>query len=168
MQKYLLIMIGDVSAEVCQHLANELTPIVDSPRLKFQYQKGVILFHFASDVDHFEIHEFVGIISYGLITTYVLNKVNDNMSVNMPKLYSDSLFDLESQETKEENSEQVEELDINYEEEDYSDNLALILEEIKSKVKKPSLDTLLDKIKIKGVNSLSQYEKDTLEEYSKK
>lgn len=167
MQKYLLIMIGDVSADVCQHLANELTPIVDSPRLKFQFQKGVILFHFASDVDHFEIHEFVGIISYGLVTTYILNKVNDNMSVNMPKLYSDSLFDLESQETKV-NEEQVEEFDVNYEEEDYSDNLALILEEIKSKVKRPSLDTLLDKIKIKGISSLSQYEKEILEEYSKK
>lgn len=164
MQKYLLIMIGDVSAEICQHLAKEITPIVDSPRLKFQYHKGVILFYFASEVDQIEIHEFVGIISYGLVTTYILNKANDNMSVNMPKIYSDVLFDLESDEPKT----LLEEVTLEEEEEDYSDNLALILEEIKSKVKKPSLDNLLDKIKSKGITSLSQYEKETLEEYSKK
>lgn len=167
MQKYLLVMIGDISTDVCQHLANELTPIVDSPRLKYQYSKGVVLFYFESDVDQIEIHEFIGIITYGLITTYILIKANDNMSVNMPKFYSDYLFDLETEEKKNE-PEAKQEILIEYEEEDYSDNLALILEEIKSKVKKPSLDTLLDKIKLKGIGSLTQFEKDTLEEYSKK
>jgi hypothetical protein len=33
--------------------------------------------------------------------------------------------------------------------------------------KKPSLNQLLDKVLSKGMDSLSQYEKDTLEKYSK-
>jgi Mg/Co/Ni transporter MgtE len=82
----------------------------------------------------------------------------------MPKIYSDHLFDLEKNDVTEEiNSNSLEEVD----DEDYSDNVALLLEEIKSKVKKPSLDFLLEKIKSKGINSLSQFEKDTLNEYSK-
>jgi hypothetical protein len=45
--------------------------------------------------------------------------------------------------------------------------VALLLDEIKSKVSKPSLDNILEKIKSKGMDSLTQFEKDTLEEYSK-
>ena len=45
--------------------------------------------------------------------------------------------------------------------------VGLLLDEIKSKVSKPSLDTILEKIKSKGINSLTQFEKDTLAEYSK-
>ena len=45
--------------------------------------------------------------------------------------------------------------------------LALLLEDIKGKVKRPTLDTLLEKINEKGFESLTPYEKDSLEFYSK-
>ena len=45
--------------------------------------------------------------------------------------------------------------------------LALLLDEIKSNVKKPSLDSILEKINEKGMDSLSQFEKDILDSYSK-
>jgi hypothetical protein len=51
--------------------------------------------------------------------------------------------------------------------EDNDDYVALLLEEVKSKIKKPSLDYILDKITTKGISSLSQYEKDILDSYSK-
>jgi hypothetical protein len=56
-----------------------------------------------------------------------------------------------------------------FEEEDESEyeNLASLLELIKND-KKPSLDSILDKIKDKGIDSLTSYEKDVLSEYSKK
>jgi hypothetical protein len=85
----------------------------------------------------------------------------------MPKKYSDHLFDLENDNDKSvirlnSNSNLTE----NDMEED--DNfVALLLDEIKSKVSKPSLDNILEKIKSKGMDSLTQFEKDTLEEYSK-
>jgi hypothetical protein len=58
-------------------------------------------------------------------------------------------------------------LRFNEEEEDYDDFVALLLDEVKRKVKKPSLDQLLEKISKNGVESLSTYEKETLEYYSK-
>jgi hypothetical protein len=53
-------------------------------------------------------------------------------------------------------------------EEDESDFIALLLEDVKRKIKRQSLDQILEKIKHDGIQSLSQFEKDTLEEYSKK
>lgn len=164
MEKYLLVLVGNMSTDVCEKIAHEIAPIVDSPRLKYQFNEGVTLFHFESEVDHFEIHDFIAIICYGFVSTYVLTKLNDNVSINMPKNYSDHLFDLENdgENTIECDSElQIEDEEI------YSENLALILDEVKSKIKKPSLDFILDKIKSKGLSSLSQFEKDTLTEYSK-
>jgi hypothetical protein len=51
--------------------------------------------------------------------------------------------------------------------EEEDDFVALLLNEVKSKVKAPSLDQLLDKIASNGVDSLTQFEKDTLDSYSK-
>jgi hypothetical protein len=163
-KKYLLTILGDFDSEVCNLIANELTPIVDSPNLKYHYAQGSMLIHFESEVDHIEIHEFIGVITYGIIKIYVLVELTDKVSVNMPKMYSDHLFNLE----KNDNEINNEEIDRdNSIEEEYHENVALLLEEIKSKVKKPSLDFLLEKIKSKGLSSLSDYERDTLNEYSK-
>jgi hypothetical protein len=52
-------------------------------------------------------------------------------------------------------------------EEDDDDFVALLLENLKKEVKKPSLDFILDKALSNGFESLSQFEKDTLESYSK-
>jgi hypothetical protein len=47
--------------------------------------------------------------------------------------------------------------------------LALLLEEMRESnvIKKPSLDQILDKVLTNGMESLSPFEKDTLETYSK-
>jgi hypothetical protein len=45
--------------------------------------------------------------------------------------------------------------------------VALLLNEVKKHMKAPTLDQLLDKIKSEGVDSLTPFEKGTLENYSK-
>jgi hypothetical protein len=45
--------------------------------------------------------------------------------------------------------------------------VALLLNEVKKHVRAPSLDQLLDKIKNEGVESLTPFEKGTLDNYSK-
>jgi hypothetical protein len=54
-----------------------------------------------------------------------------------------------------------------FEEDDEDDFMALVLNRVKDKVKKPSLDQLLEKVGNKGVESLTPFEKDTLDAYSK-
>jgi hypothetical protein len=45
--------------------------------------------------------------------------------------------------------------------------VALLLNEVKKHIKTPTLDELLEKIKNSGVESLTPFEKGTLENYSK-
>ena len=51
--------------------------------------------------------------------------------------------------------------------EDDDEFVALLLNEVKKHMKAPTLDQLLDKIKTEGVDSLTPFEKGTLENYSK-
>ena len=80
----------------------------------------------------------------------------------MSTLIEDEDFEISDEELL--NSDNEEYID----EEDESDFIALLLEDVKRKIKRPSLDQILEKIKHDGIQSLSQFEKDTLEEYSKK
>jgi len=167
MKKYLLVVFGQFTNEMCQDMALTISPIVDSPHLKFQFTHGAVILHFASEIEQFEIHDFLCGIFYGLASTFILSELTDKVSVNMPKIYSDHLFDLENDnESSTIKLKSNSNLYKNDMEED--DNfVALLLDEIKSKVSKPSLDSILEKIKSKGINSLTQFEKDTLAEYSK-
>jgi hypothetical protein len=167
MNKYLLVVFGQFTNEMCQDMALTISPVVDSPHLKFQFTPGAIILHFASEVEQMEIHEFLCGVFYGLASTFILTELTDKVSVNMPKKYSDHLFDLEN-----ENDSNVIRLNFNsnLSENDMEEDdnyVALLLDEIKSKVSKPSLDSILDKIKSNGMGSLTQFEKDTLAEYSK-
>jgi hypothetical protein len=171
MKKYFLILMGNFESEVCNEIAITVSPLVDSPQLKFQSSQTFILMHFASEVDRQEIYEYLHANLFDKVGSFVLSENNDNMSVFMPEDIKSHLFDLEN-----ESSDVVinidlkkvrEYMDIPEPEEDEEDFVALLLDKIKKKVKKPSLDSLLEKIQSEGLNSLTPFEKDTLDEYSK-
>jgi hypothetical protein len=58
---------------------------------------------------------------------------------------------------------------LDFMEQEEDDLVALLLEEMRENnvIKKPSLDQILDKVLTNGMESLSPFEKDTLETYSK-
>ena len=161
MKNYLLTVFGDFDSEIVNDIAMNMSPVVDSPHLKFQFTQGASLFHFASEVDQTDVHEFLCGVLYSISSMFILTEITDKVSVNMPKKYSEQFFNLET------NNDSVEDIE-DFESEDEDDNfVALLLDNIKSKVTKPSLDTLLEKIKSQGIGSLSPFEKDVLNEYSK-
>jgi hypothetical protein len=89
----------------------------------------------------------------------------------MPQDRYNHLFDLESSD-----GDMDMKLDMNriknnldFMEEEDDDIVALLLEEMKDKgfFKKPSLNQILDKVLSSGIESLSSFEKETLETYSK-
>jgi len=171
MTKFLLTIIGDFhDKNICKDIALTLTPIVDSAHLKFQSSDGALIFHFASEVSQEEIHDYVQGSLFGIVDCFILSEYTDKLSVCMTKELKKHLFNLESETDNvsiidmsdiKNNSEFMEDED---EDEDF---VALILDRVKEKVKKPSLDYLLDKITNKGMESLTQFEKDTLDLYSK-
>jgi len=172
MNKYLLTVFGEFETkEMCQNVALSITPIVDSPNLKFQHSKGVLLFHFSSEIPKEEIYEYVKGVLYGLSESFILTTMTDDVSVFMPKDIYNHLFDLDSA-----NGEIDMKLDmtriknnLDFMEQEEDDLVALLLEEMKDKglFKRPSLDQILDKVLSNGIESLSSFEKDTLETYSK-
>ena len=173
MNNYLLTVIGSFeSEEVCKDIALSITPIVDSPNLKFQHAEGVLIFHFASEVEQQEIYDYVGGILYGITESYILTEMSDKVSVSMPKDIKEHLFDLENS-----NGDMDMKLDMNrikknldFMEEEEDDFVALLLNQMndKSIFKQPSLDQILDKMLTGGFESLTQFEKDILDNYSKK
>jgi len=170
MKKYLLTIFGEFkSDEICKKIAIALTPVVDSPNLKFQFTKGVLIFHFASEMDMSDIHEYLEMTSYDLYESFILSEYTDKVSVFMSDENKKHLFNLD---TNEGNSGiemvLVPRNGVHYMDETEDDEfVALLLNEMKKNLKPLTLDQLLDKIKNGGVESLTPFEKGTLDNYSK-
>jgi hypothetical protein len=170
MKKYLLTVFGEFnSKEIIARLGKGLAPIVDSPHLKFQHTKGAMVFHFGSEVSTEEIYDYVTGIFYGLSDAFILTEMTDKTSVYMPENIKAHLLDLEND---------TEEVDIRIDvprmsksaddmSEMAEDFVSFLLEEMEDEIKVPTLNQILDKINEKGLSSLSGFEKEILDEYSK-
>lgn len=172
MNNYLLTIIGEFNdKESCRSVALSVSPIVDSPNLKFHYRKNVLIFHFSSEIPQEEIVEYIRGILFGVTDFFILNKMSDNVSVSMPEDVYAHLFDLESFEGDIDMKLDMNRVkyNVDFTENEDEDLLALLLEQMKEHnfIKKPSLDQILDKVLSSGIDSLNQYEKEILETYSK-
>jgi hypothetical protein len=171
MKKYLLTIFGDFKSDaICKEIAIALTPLVDSPNLKFQFTKGVLIFHFASEMDMSDIHEYLEMTSYDLYESFILSEYTDKVSVFMTEENKKHLFNLDKNDTN--NGIELvltPKNGIQYMDEDEDDDefVALLLNEVKNHIKTPTLDQLLEKIKNEGVGNLTPFEKGTLDNYSK-
>lgn len=172
MKNYLLTVIANVHSEkMVKDMALSITPIVDSANLKFQFSsKGIILFYFSSEVYKEDLFEYINGIMFGLTESFILTEINDKVSVSLPTDVKNHLFNLDEVGDDVKMNLDMNDVKMNFgmdEDIDEDDMVALILNGTNTKVKKPTLDSILDKINTKGYESLSQYEKDTLESYSK-
>ena len=172
MKKYLLSIHGDYQTkQICKEIATVLTPIVDSPHLKFSLKQHQLLFCFESDVEQSELKSYIEGSLFGLYEYFIMSVVDDNLSVSMDSETVGHLFDTSnessnpdmvidmSKELKGENDPSIEELENEY--------LRDFLNEIKSKIRQPSLDEILDKINRKGLQSITPFEKEILDNYGK-
>jgi len=163
MKKYLLSLHGDFkSKEMCKDIATAVTPIVDSPHLKFSHKSGNLLLCFDSEVDKDELYSYIEGSLYGLFDYFILSVVDDNLSVCMDESTKGHLFD-----TTNDSENPDYRIDMTREMFGSDEFLNDILTELKSKIRKPSIDEILDKIKEKGVESITPYEKDILDNYGK-
>lgn len=170
MKKYLLTVFGEFnSKEIIARLGKGMAPIVDSPHLKFQHTKGAMVFHFGSEVSTEEIYDYIVGVFYGLSNAFILTEMTDKTSVYMPDDIKAHLLDLDND---------IEGVDIRINTpkmgksvDDMSemdeDFVGFLLEEMDNEIKTPTLNEILDKISEKGLCSLSGFEKEILNEYSK-
>jgi hypothetical protein len=171
MKKYLLTVFGDLqNYEKQEEVVISLSPLVDSPSLKFQYGKEFMIAHFESELDPKEIYEFLEMCSENLYDSFILSEYNEKVSVFMSNENREHLFDLDGSKGTL-GQEMI--ITINKDEEYFEDDdeedefTSKIIAELKRQLKPPTLDQLLDKINEKGYEVLSNFEKGILENYSK-
>lgn len=174
MNYYLLSLTNDFASEgMCKELALSISPIVDSPNLKFHYTRNQIMFSFGTETPKEEIYEYITGILYGLVEIFVLTEIVDDFSVSLPKDIKDHLFDLENvgeNVTMKLDMERIKKnLDFSFDDDDENDDendiMSLIFKN-KNSDPNPTLDQILDKLYSQGMDSLSSKEKNILQTYS--
>jgi hypothetical protein len=174
MNYYLLSLTNDFASEgMCKELALSISPIVDSPNLKFHYTRNQIMFSFGTETPKEEIYEYITGILYGLVEIFVLTEIVDDFSVSLPKDIKDHLFDLENvgeNVTMKLDMERIKKnLDFSFDDDDENDDendiISLIFKN-KNSDPNPTLDQILDKLYSQGMDSLSSKEKNILQTYS--
>jgi regulator of replication initiation timing len=174
MNYYLLSVTNDFASEgMCKEIALSISPIVDSPNLKFHYTRNQIIFSFGTETPKDEIYEYITGILYGLVDIFILTEVVDDFSVSLPKDIKDHLFDLENvgeNVTMKLDMERIKKnLDFSFDDDDDDDDDEDIISLIfKNKITEPNptLDQILEKLYSEGINSLSSKEKNILQTYS--
>ena len=185
--KYILFVFAknDNPKEFTEQIAEELCIISDTPNLNFYFGPESSVFTLATLDSYEDVKDYVKmVLSVGDIMYVLLPYTSDNLSYGLPTkvsehLFNDGINDFMSENSK--NSEpnefevrkmiqdhikdtfklNVENFDFEYDEEEWSD-----IDEIKNKQRNPSLDELLEKIKEKGLNSLTEKELLQLNKYS--
>lgn len=181
MKNYLLTIIGEFKegTPVCKEIAVSISPLVDSQHLKFAQKNGVLFLSFGTEVDKVDIYDYVLEILYGITDTFVLTELTDNLTVNMPDEISGYLFDLELGEG--DNSLNMDTIIANEDfDEDFdpsissemdteldSEFIATLRAHLDKVIVRPSLDQILDKINSDGMESLTKFEKNILQDYGK-
>jgi hypothetical protein len=145
-----------------------MSTIVDSSFMRSQHTPNCLIFHFATEVIHEDLYDFIVGLFYGISENFILTEMTDKVTVHMEDTVKAHLLDLE---TKTESADMT----IDYSkmfkedmEELSNDFVEFILDEFKQEVKRPSLNQILDKINEKGIKSLTAFEKEILDNYSKK
>jgi hypothetical protein len=179
MNYYLLSVTNDFASDsLCKEIAISLSPIVDSPNLKFHYTRNQMIFSFGTETDKSEIYEYLNGVLFGLVEIFILTEIKDEFSVFLPKEVKEHLFDLESvgdNVTMKIDMQRIKNnLDFSIDdEEDIDDDIddeffeKLVAGYIRNSHPQPTLDQILDKLYSDGLESLSVQEKNILETYSK-
>jgi len=185
--KYILFVFAknDNPKEFTEQIAEELCVISDTPNLNFYFGPESSVFTISTLDSYEDVKDYVDmILGVGEIMYILLPYTSDKMSYGLPEkiskhLFNDGISDFMSEkslgsepnefEVRKMIQEQIrdnfylniENFDFEYDEEDDDD-----IQEIKNKQRNPSLDELLEKIKEKGLNSLTEKELSQLNKYS--
>ena len=181
--KYILFVFtkNDNPKEFTEQIAEELSVISDAPNLNYYYGPESSVFTISTLDSYVDVKDYVDMILDITGITYILlpytpDKVSYNLSPQVSNhLFNDGVCDYISEKTEDNDSSvrnvlrnHIKEeffLDFQFEEDD--DDEWVDIDKIKLKKKVPTFDELFEKIAESGIESLSQEELVTLNQYSK-
>ena len=158
------------SEEKTNQIAGQISDVMTSKEIKFMFGDKHAIYHFASDLSLSEMGELMNIISFEVtgFEFFLTQKTKHNFS-NFPEENVEYLLSLKKTLTKKKTSTPKSGLRTNniIGNEKFFDIADLILNIKRPEVCNLTLDELLDKIGTEGISSLSEVEKQKLDEYSK-
>jgi hypothetical protein len=169
MKKYLLtVFFEKTTPQELTKIALGLAPMVDSFDIKYSMVgDNASIFQFNSEVESENLQDFIVGLLYEFSDTFVLTDITDKNSVKMTENLSQYLLDTNGKEVViNESFKNL--LDEENMHENAQEFISILLEEIENVAPRPSLNDILDKIVDRGMDSLTELEKQYLDEYSKK
>ena len=176
---YMLFLFGDFSdlESITQELSMQFLPFITSPYLKYTYGEFGVVFHFRSGETFTDLKEYVDMSLNEIVDQYYLMEATKNVDIKMDRKLKKDFLNIDGETKKEQPKtgtidveskvrERKEELrnftfefmlpmDINFNPKKEPDYL-------------PTVDEILDKISEKGIESLTETEKEILDNYGKR
>lgn len=185
--QYLLFIFGDFKGKdkIIELIATQLSAFTDKDTyVKYNYGDYGVVMNLQSHFSFLNLRDHVHIIMEKVVPQYFLIETPKNFYAFMPPELKLNLFDLteenQKMEEKEENFKDFTNIIDNFffnippslsedifSEDITSDIFNKIMFKVDENKKLPTIDELLEKIKEKGLNSLTETEKQLLDEYSK-
>jgi hypothetical protein len=176
---YMLFLFGDFSdlESITQELSIQFLPFVTSPYLKYTYGEFGVVFHFRSGETFTDLKEYVDMSLNEIVDQYYLMEATKNVDIKMDRKLKRDFLNIDGETKKEQTKtgtidveskvrERREELrnftfefmlpmDMNFNPKQETDYI-------------PTVDEILDKISEKGIETLTEKEKQILDEYGKR
>ena len=177
---YMLFIFGDFDEQenLATNLSSQLLTVVSSPFLKFTYGEYGVVFHFRSKETFSDLKEYVDMGMSEITEQYFLMEVTKNVDIKMPRKLKKDFLNIDGEEKKKENK--TGEINIESKLKERREELRnftfefLMPTDFNHMVQKnetdylPTVDEILDKISENGIQSLTEKEKEILDNYGKR
>jgi hypothetical protein len=178
---YMLFIYGDFidSENLIQELCAQFLPLVTSPYLKYTYGEFGVVLHFRSDELFSELKEYVDMVLNEITEQYFLMETTENYDIKMPKKLKKDFLNIDGDTKKEETKTGTINVDtvINERREELKnftfeflmpEDFIPLNQMMNAEIQYPTVDEILDKISEKGIETLTEKEKEILDNYGKR
>ena len=177
---YMLFIFGDFDEQenLATNLSSQLLTVVSSPFLKFTYGEYGVVFHFRSKEVFSDLKEYIDMGMSEITEQYFLMEVTKNVDIKMPRKLKKDFLNIDGEEKKKENK--TGEINVESKLRERKEELRnftfefLMPTDFNQMVQKnepdylPTVDEILDKISEKGIETLTEKEKEILDNYGKR
>ena len=177
---YMLFIFGDFDEQenLATNLSSQLLTVVSSPFLKFTYGEYGVVFHFRSKEVFSDLKEYVDMGMSEITEQYFLMEVTKNIDIKMPRKLKKDFLNIDGEEKKKET--RTGEINVESKLKERREELKnftfefLMPTDFNQMVQKnepdylPTVDEILDKISENGIESLTEKEKEILDNYGKR
>ena len=174
---YMLFLFGDFSdlESITQELSMQFLPFVTSPFLKYTYGEFGVVFHFRSAETFTDLKEYVDMSLNEIVDQYYLMEATKNVDIKMDRKLKKDFLNIDGETKKEQQKTGTIDVDSKIKERreelknfTFEFMLPMDFNPKKEPDYLPTVDEILDKISEKGIETLTEKEKEILDNYGKR